>query len=84
MDRSAFDRIEHLPTRRSFGVFVNLLVGSFGLVDFYTKLRQLQVGSLVTWLSESVNTFRMQLPVPPQLLLLAPPTRGSSMRARIC
>jgi hypothetical protein len=33
VDRRASERIEHLPTRRSFGVFVNLLVGSLGLVD---------------------------------------------------
>jgi hypothetical protein len=68
-------RIEHLPTRRSFGAFVNLLVGSFGLVDFYTKLRQLQVGSLVTWLGGSVNMSWARLPVPPQLLLLTQPTQ---------
>jgi hypothetical protein len=59
-------RIEHLPPRRSFGVFVNLLAGSLGLVDSYTKLWQLQVGSLVTWRGESVNTFWARLPVPPQ------------------
>ena len=70
----ASERIEHLPTRRSFGVFVNLLVGSLGLVDFHTKLWQLQVGSLVTWLGESVNMLWARLPVPPQLLLLTFPT----------
>ena len=72
--RGASERIEHLPTRRSFGVFVNLLVGSLGLVDFYTKPWQLPVGSLVTRLGESVNMFRMRLPVPPQLLLLTLPS----------
>ena len=36
--RGASERIEHLPPRRSFGGFVNLLVGSLGLLDFYTKL----------------------------------------------
>ena len=66
VERGALVRIEHLPTRRSFGVFVNLLVGSLGLVDFYTKLWQLQVGSLVTWLGESVNLVWARLPVPPQ------------------
>jgi hypothetical protein len=73
--RSVSERIEHLPTRRSFGVFVNLLVGSLGLVDFHAKLWQLQVGSLVTWLGESVNRFWARLPVPPQLLLHTPPTQ---------
>ena len=72
--RGAFHRIEHLPTRRSFGVFVNLLVGSLGLVDFFTKLWQLQVGSLVTWLGESVSMRWARLPVPPRLLLLTLPT----------
>ncbi len=72
--RGGFDRIEHLPTRRSFGVFVNLLVGSLGLVDFHSKLWRIQVGSLVTWLSESGNMFRARLPVPPQLHLLTQPT----------
>jgi hypothetical protein len=76
VDRSASDRIEHLPNRRSFGVFVNLLVGSLGLVDFFTKLWQLQAGSLVTWLGESVNLFWARLPVPPGLLLLTQPTLG--------
>ena len=64
--RGAIDRIEHLPTRRSFGVFVNLLVGSLGLVDLYTKLWRLQVGPLVTWLDESVNLVWARLPVPPR------------------
>ncbi len=73
--RGASERIEHLPTKRRFGVFVNLLVGSFGLVDFYTKLRQLQVGSLVTWLGGSVSLFWARLPVPPQLQLLTLPTQ---------
>ena len=73
--RGASERIEHLPTRRSFGVFVNLRVGSLGLVDFYSKLWQLQVGSLVTWLDESVSMRWARLPVPPQLLLLTLPTR---------
>jgi hypothetical protein len=73
-ERGAFDIIEHLPTRRSFGVFVNLLVGSLGLVDFYAKLWQLQVGSLVTWLGESVYRFWARLPVPLQLVLLTQPT----------
>ena len=68
------ERIEHLPTRRSFGVFVNLLVGSLGLVDFYTKPWQLPVGSLVTRLGESVSMFWERLPVPLQLLLLTLPT----------
>jgi len=68
-------KIEHLPPRRSFAVFVNLLVGSLGLVDFYTKLRPLQVGSLVTWLDESVNLLWARLPVPPQLHLLTQPTQ---------
>jgi hypothetical protein len=72
--RGASRRIEHLPTRRSFGVFVNLLVGSLGLLDFYTKLLQLQVVSLVTWLVESVNLFWARLPVPPQFLLPTLPT----------
>ena len=72
--RGASRRIEHLPTRRSFGVFVNLLVGSLGLLDFYTKLLQLQVVSLVTWLVESVNLFWARLPVAPRLLLLTQPT----------
>ena len=72
--RGAFERIEHLPPRRSFGGFVNLLVGSLGLVEFYTKLRQLPVGSLVTWLGESVNLFWARLPVAPQLLVLSLPT----------
>ena len=67
-------RIEHLPTRRSFGVFVNLLIGSLRLVDIYTKPWQLQVGSLVTWLGESVNLVWARLPVPHPLLLLAQPT----------
>jgi hypothetical protein len=64
--RVASERIEHLPTKRRFGVFVNLLVGSLGLLDFYTKLWQLQVGSLVTWLGESVNLVWARLPVPPR------------------
>jgi len=64
--RGASERIEHLPSRRSFGVFVNLLVGSLGLVDFQSALKQLQVGSLVTWLGESVNVLWARLPVPPQ------------------
>ena len=73
--RGALVRIEHLPPRRSFWVFVNLLIGSLGLVDFYTELWQLPVGSLVTWLGESVSIFWERLPVPPQLLLLTPPTQ---------
>jgi len=72
--RGASERIEHLPTRRSFGVFVNLLVGSLEWVHFYTKLWRLQVGSLVTWLGESVNLLWARLPVPPRLLLLTLPT----------
>ena len=72
--RGALVRIEHLPTRRSFGVFVNLLIESLGLEDFYTKLWQLQVGSLVTWLGESVSMRWARLPVPPRLLLLPLPT----------
>jgi hypothetical protein len=72
-------RIEHLPTRRSFGVFVNLLVGSLEWVDVYTKLRPHQVGSLVTWLVERVSMFWARLPVPPQLLLLIPPTQVARM-----
>ena len=58
------ERIEHLPTRRSFGVFVNLLAGSLGLVDFQSELWQLQVGSLVTWLGERVSMFWARLQVP--------------------
>ena len=72
--RGASERIEHLSPRRSFGVFVNLLAGSLGWVHFYTNLLQLQVGSLVTWLGESVNLVWARLPVPPQLLLLTLPT----------
>jgi hypothetical protein len=71
--RGASERIEHLPPRRSFGVFVNLLIESLGLEDFYTKLWQLQVGSLVTWLGESVSMRWARLPVPPRLLLLTLP-----------
>ena len=73
-------KFESLPTRRSFGVFVNLLVGSLGLADFYTKLWHLQVGSLVTWLGESVNLPWARLPVPPQLLLLTLPTQVTRQR----
>ena len=72
--RGASERIEHLLTRRSFRVFVNLLVGGLELVDFQSALKQLQVGSLVTWLGESVYRFWARLPVPPRLLLLTPPT----------
>ena len=32
--RGVSERIEHLPSRRSFEVFVNLLVESLGLGDF--------------------------------------------------
>ena len=73
--RGAFERIEHLPPRRSFGGFVNLLVGSLGLVEFYTKLRQLPVGSLVTWLGESVKLVWARLPVPPSYLYLPRPPK---------
>jgi hypothetical protein len=61
-------------------VFVNLLVGSMRLVDSYTKPRQLPAGSLVTWLGESVNLVWARLPVPPQLLLLTPPTQVTRQR----
>ena len=64
-ERGGYVRIEHLPTRRSFGGFVNLLVESLGWVHFYSKLWQLQVDSLVTWLDESVNMLWARLPVPP-------------------
>ena len=75
--RDASERIEHLPPRRSFGVFVNLLIGSLGLVNFYTELWLLQVGSLVTWLGESVSMFWARLPVPPRLLRLTVPTEAA-------
>ncbi len=80
VERGAFERIEHLPTRRSFEVFVNLLVGSLGLVDFQSELRLLQVGSLVTWHDESVNMLWARLPVLLRLLLL---TRSTQVARRM-
>ena len=49
--------------------------GEFGVGGFYIKLRYFQVGSLVTWLGESVNMPWARLPVPPRLLPLTPPTQ---------
>ncbi len=75
VERGAFVRIEHLPTRRSFGGFVNLLVVSLEFEDFYGKLWSLQVGSLVTWFGESVDMRCARLPVPPHPVLLTQPTQ---------
>jgi hypothetical protein len=50
-------------------------LGVWGWWIFYAKLWRLQVGPLVTWLDESINMRWARLPVPPQLLLLIPPTQ---------